>query len=128
MHHNELSFVNIKTGELLHSMQWGEDYLNRYGAPYLHVLRSDVHDILAQELMRRSPNGCELNACASSYTATESDITLHTSDARSFTGDCLIGADGIKSTVKTQLVGAKKRHFYGQRSVAWRGASEPLAG
>ena len=112
-------FREHRSGELLYSLQWGEDYSARYGAPYLHVLRSDLHEILAQELMLRQPGGCKLNACVSSYTDNEQNVTLHTSDGESFTGDCLIGADGIKSTIKTQLVGAANATFTG--NVAWRG-------
>lgn len=112
-------FRGHRSGELLYSMQWGEDYSNRHGAPYLHVLRSDLHEILAQELMRRLPNGCELDTCVSSYSDNEQDITLQTRDGRFFTGDCLIGADGIRSIVKKQLLGAKNPVFTG--NVAWRG-------
>jgi salicylate hydroxylase len=85
----------------------------------LHVLRSDLHNILVDEFNRHSPGCCELNTCIQSYSESESAVTINTSDGRSFECDCLLGADGIKSKIKSQLSNNEPSIYTG--NVAWRG-------
>jgi salicylate hydroxylase len=45
-------------------------------------------------------------------------VTLNIADGRSVTGDILIGADGIKSAIREQIVGPSPTNYTGH--VAWR--------
>ena len=49
----------------------------------------------------------------------DSDVVTAKSGEASFRGDILIGADGIKSKIRQQLLGPQDNHYTGH--VAWRG-------
>lgn len=79
-----------------------------YGAPYLHITRPRLHTILTQ--------GLEIDlACP--VKAYEADgICL--ADGQCITGDLIVGADGLRSTMQRQMNGPARPCFTGQ--VAWR--------
>ena len=112
--------------------QTGEYYLKaplaaeaelRYGAPYWHLHRADLHRVLV--------TACEeagvtlmLNAAVEKYQQDQQDqqahqVCLTLKDGRTLSADLLIGADGIRSAVREQMLGAERATFMGQ--VAWRG-------
>ena len=90
----------------------------RWGGPYLTIHRADYIEVLKSEVLRQSSKSLILNNNISSCEAFETGITLQTSGGKQITGDVLIGADGIKSTVRAQMLGADKPNFTG--NVAWR--------
>ena len=46
-----VEFRDAIDGQVLYSTQWGADYQQRYGAPYLHLHRADLHSILVLSLI-----------------------------------------------------------------------------
>lgn len=90
----------------------------RWGAPYLHIHRADYIDVLQQALKNTAPQSLHLGAAVSAYQQTGDSISISLSDGREVSGDILIGADGIKSAVRTQMLGADKPVFTG--NMAWR--------
>lgn len=116
-------FRDAFSGEVLYSAQFGQEYQAKYGAPYLHVHRADLQRILAQAVMANDPQSIELNAPVTRFTETPDSVQLSLPEGRHVEGDCLIGADGIKSQVRAQLFGNASTNtsarFTG--NVAWRG-------
>ena len=110
-------FKHYKSGEVLYSMRWGSDYLTKYGVPYLHIHRYDLQSILAKALAQNS--GINFNTKITGFTETETRVSLELEDDRVVEGDILIGADGIRSSVRQQLLGERTSKFTG--NVAWRG-------
>ena len=88
------------TGEELTALDLGEEYQERYGAPYIVLHRSDLHKVLLE--------ACEASPLVSLYTDTEIMSAEETTDGVYLTnqrgekikGKAIIGADGIRSNVR----------------------------
>jgi salicylate hydroxylase len=113
-----------RTGLDLFQIPLAEHAIKRWGAPYLHIHRADYISVLAKALRDESPDGLHLGAEIIGYTQTEDAVEVQLADGRRITGDALIGADGIHSPVREQMLGAEKPIFTG--NVAWR-AVVPMA-
>ena len=98
--------------------------VNRWGAPYLHIHRADYISVLAKALRAESSDGLVLGAEIIGYTQTGDAVEVQLADGRRISGDALIGADGIHSPVREQMLGVEKPKFTG--NVAWR-AVVPMA-
>ncbi|MFT5572510.1 MAG: salicylate hydroxylase [Cryomorphaceae bacterium] len=120
-----VQFRHYKSGEILHTMALGGAYANKYGAPYLHIHRADLIGILLRALQDQVHSSTAaherlvLNARVSSYKELSDSVNLQLDDGRTFSGDCLVAADGVKSLIRDQLLGEHKPNFTGM--VAWRG-------
>ena len=112
-------FRDYESGAVLHSLPFGQTYAQRHGAPYLHVHRADLHQILAKALSQRVSSAVEFNTTVVSYSEQGDKITIQTEDGRQFEADCLIAADGVQSVIRDQLLGHRAPVFTG--NIAWRG-------
>jgi salicylate hydroxylase len=104
------------TGERLYWTPLGARAEAHFGAPYYHVHRADLLDVLLGGL---GAAGFRLNARLERFTQDDGGVTVTLADGTSERGDVLIGADGIHSTVRGQLFGAEQPRYTG--NVAWRG-------
>ncbi len=112
-----------KSGAILGGTELGEAAREKYGFPYYHIHRADLMRVLS-EAAQAQP-GIQLytntrvekiaqdvgKVRAKSVTVTTGNIEHH--------GALLIGADGIKSVVRSALFGAEAARFTG--NLAWRG-------
>lgn len=112
-------FCDHASAEILYTAPFGKDYRTRYGAPYLHILRADLLSVLVDALKQRNPNALTLGATVTCYTEHSDGVSLHFADGSEVSGDCLIAADGIRSSLRSQIVGNTSPRFTG--NVAWRG-------
>ena len=120
---HRVEFRDAFNGRTLYTSEWGETYRDRYGAPYLNIHRADLHDILVNSLQNNTAH-IEFNAALVDYQEYTDRVEVLLADGRSFTGDCLIAADGIKSLVRSKLLQEEsskpiEHQFTG--NVAWRG-------
>ncbi|MCX5127849.1 3-hydroxybenzoate 6-monooxygenase [Streptomyces sp. NBC_00347] len=101
----ELRFMDGVTGETVATLPLTERYRRRFAGPYAVVHRADLYQPLLSAC--RAADGIELvtGAAVRAYAQQPSAVTVSTADGRSFTGDLLVGADGIRSAVRAQLVG-----------------------
>ena len=107
-----------RTGARIFSIPMRDEAVRRYGAPYYHVHRVDLLRLLAEALRSRAPNAIRLNKEVDSYAQTASGVTLTFTDGTRAMGDALIGADGIHSRVRAQMLGDTPARFTG--NTAWR--------
>jgi salicylate hydroxylase len=91
---------------------------DQWGAPYLHIHRADYIAVLAEALSTRVPDALRLGQTVESYHQTDAGVTVHLSGGDTVSGDIFIGADGIRSTVREQMLGPDRPRFTG--NVAWR--------
>ncbi|RBO84796.1 FAD-dependent monooxygenase [Marinomonas aquiplantarum] len=112
------SIRDYRSGEYYLRAPLGKEAEFRYRAPYWHLHRADLHAVLV-EACRSAGVKIQLNAEVSGYRQEQDKVVLLLTDGQSVSGDLLIGADGIRSAVRTQLLGPEKPSFMGQ--VAWRG-------
>ena len=104
------------SGERVFWTPLGEQAEVHFGAPYYQVHRADLLDILVNAL---GDAGIHLNARVQAFEQDGHGVTIRLADGRIVTGDVLVGADGIHSTVRAQLSGREQPRYTG--CVAWRG-------
>ena len=104
------------TGERLFWTPLGARAEARFGAPYYHLHRADLLDVLLSGL---GATQVHLNARVDGFAQDANGVTVTLADGRTFAGDVLIGADGIHSLLRARLFGAEHPRFTG--NVAWRG-------
>lgn len=106
------------TGEEIQRFALSEEHERLHGAPYTQLHRADFHNILADKAREFRPDVVRLNKRATGFVETADGITLHFADGSSAWGDVLIGADGLKSVVRKQIVGETPATYTGD--AAWR--------
>ncbi len=90
----------------------------RWGAPYLHIHRADLIEVLRAALDARAPGAVRLGAEVAGYEQDGEQVSVRLRDGEAMTGDALIGADGIHSAIRTQMLGQETPRFTG--NMAWR--------
>ena len=111
-------FRRFDDGELLHRIPLGAAHETRHGAPYFQMHRSDLHGALQAAVLAFDPSCITLNARLVSLDEGEGSVRLHFDGTPSQQAELLIGADGIKSVVRRQVIGDDHPVATGQ--VAWR--------
>jgi salicylate hydroxylase len=106
------------SGARVFAIPMRDEAVRRYGAPYYHIHRADLMTVLGDALTARAPNAIRLGRESKSFAQTANGVELTFVDGTRTTGDILIGADGIHSSVRTQLFGEAPARFTG--NVAWR--------
>jgi salicylate hydroxylase len=110
------------TGALLREMERGAALEERYGAPYRHLHRADLHALLADALEAAAPGAIRLD---SPVTGAEADGTIIFAVGGRTRHAVVVGADGVRSAVRAALFPGDAPKFTGQ--VAWRGIVERAA-
>lgn len=106
-----LDAVAIRTRELRYLNRFGQEIWKEprgiwagHEVPQFSIHRGHLHQVLWQAAAARLPAGALLNnARLQGFTQDAGGITVHLSDGRSLSGDVLIGADGIHSTIRATL-------------------------
>jgi salicylate hydroxylase len=101
---------------LLTSQPLGDEVEARYGHPYYHVHRADLHGLLVSSLPEHT---VRLKHRCTGLDAISHGIQVHFEDGEIDRFDVVIGADGIRSFVREALLGPKAPRFSGLS--AWRG-------
>lgn len=114
-----VEFRDYQSGSRLHTMALGQPYKDKYGAPYLHLHRADLHGVLLDVFKQTNLNRMTLGASVESYNEESNSVQVILSNGQQLGADLLIGADGINSVVRTQMLGESPAKFTG--NVAWRG-------
>lgn len=97
-------------GTLLQRTPLGDACHRRFGAPYYTVHRADLHSGLLSVV---PPDQVHLGARCVAVTQNSDAAKLHLSDGSTVTADLVVGADGIHSIARAQLVADQPR-FSGQ--------------
>jgi salicylate hydroxylase len=111
-------FRRFDTAELMYRIPLGETHERLNGAPYFHIHRADLHELLARTVLSLDPDCIALGVRALGFEEGADSVTLQLADGGSATGDVLVGADGIKSAIRAQILGATPASYTGD--IAWR--------
>ena len=107
-----------ESGRTLFTIPLAAQAEDRWGAPYLHIHRADYVRALAGALERRAPGALRLGAEVARYRNVESAVEIELATGEALRADVLIGADGVHSGVRAQMLGPDSPRFTG--NVAWR--------
>ncbi len=107
-----------QTGQVINSITLGESYEKRYGTPYYHVHRADLHALLVEAVEVVAPDAIRLNAQCVGVEDNGEVVQLRFADGSTAEGDVVVGADGIHSAIRGHLFGADDPRFTGM--VAFR--------
>lgn len=110
-------------GKLLKSREVG-NFPAKWGAPMIGILRADLHRILADAVSRPGDAPVTVHHQAAVVGAATDGRTgsLTLADGRTVTGDVVVGADGVRSTLRGIVAGEVPPRYLGFTSV--RGISK----
>ncbi|CAM2169693.1 salicylate hydroxylase [Paraburkholderia sacchari] len=106
------------TGKSWPLFNLGDAAVRKYGFPYMTVFRPDLLRVLADEVRRLKPDAVHTDARCEDVEQDGCKVHLKLGDGRVFTGDVLVGADGVHSKVRHALFGQAPTLFSGM--IAWR--------
>ena len=95
------------------SLPMGQAARQRWGAPYVLVHRAHLVKVLLDRLSDLAPGVVQVDANVSGY-----DNGLNFANREPVGSSLVIGADGLHSTIRTQMLGAERPRYTG--NVAWR--------
>ena len=93
------------SGRELARLPLGRQAIERYGAPYATLHRRDLHALLLQALQGQSGAQLHLGRSVAGFRESAEAVQLECADGSAVEGDALIGADGLWSRVREQLLG-----------------------
>jgi len=103
------------SGRTIFEIPLAETAETRWGAPYLHIHRAEYISALSENL----PYGVlHLNARVTRYEVEDDAVLVELADGTEMRGQYLVGADGIRSTIRKQMLGLDAPTFTG--NMAWR--------
>jgi len=105
VHIGELRFMDGVSGAHVASMPLTGAYRRRFGNPYVVVHRGELHRLLLDACRRSAAIELRPGSRATGYRQDGSGATVLTAGGEHVSGDGVIGADGIHSAIRRQLVG-----------------------
>jgi len=102
---NELRLMNGISGGKITSLPLGEDYKNTFGNPYMVVHRTDLYYPLLDACKRNTAIDLRTSYSITGYSQTSTKAAVNVADGSSIQADIILGADGIRSSIRQQLVG-----------------------
>ena len=108
----QLQARDAQTGQVLGTLPLGERAQALYGAPYATIHRADLQNLLHRAAQQ---SGVEmlLGQTVQSWQGGEAALQVKTVEGLSLRADALIGADGLWSAVRQQLLGDAPAGFTG---------------
>lgn len=99
-----------KSGEAISQIPLGDFAVKEYGASYLTVHRGDFHALLTAAL---EPQTIAFDKCLSDIEDTGDGVRLTFIDGTVETADIAIGADGVNSKLRENLLGVEPPRYTG---------------
>lgn len=93
------------SGQELGHLTLGAEMVHRYGASYATIHRADLHELLLKALQDLPEVHLNLDQTVTSFAEQDGVVTIRTSANKLIEGDALIGADGVRSAVRAQMLG-----------------------
>jgi salicylate hydroxylase len=114
-----LQVRDARGGERLGRLSLGPQARARYDQPYATLHRADLHALLLQAVRQLPRVHLALNARMAGYTESTDGVRVTGENEAVYEAHALIGADGLWSRVRSQLLGAQPARASGH--LAYRG-------
>ena len=108
----QLQARDAQTGQAQGALPLGERAQALYGAPYATIHRADLQAMLHTAVQAAGVD-VRLGQTVQGWRETDGGLQVDTSDGPSVQADALIGADGVWSAVRQQLLGDAPARFTG---------------
>ena len=105
------------TGHELAALPLGATAVERYGAAYATIHRADLHGLLLAAVGKYTDTQFHLDHAIDRFTDAEGVVTVRTSRGKDVEGDALLGADGLWSRIRTQLLGEQHPRVSGHHKL-----------
>jgi len=102
---DQLRLMDALTGAEITHIDLGEKFRARFGNPYAVVHRGDLHGVLLKACRDHASIGLKVKSEVAGYDQDGGGVTAHLANGEHVEGTALIGADGLWSNVRRQLVG-----------------------
>jgi salicylate hydroxylase len=99
-----LEVRNATSTELLGVLPLGKTAEQRYGAPYVTIARADMHTLLLDAVRVQGGVGLQLDSRVLAISQDAARVQLQTVQDQSFEAPLLVGADGLWSQARKQVV------------------------
>lgn len=106
-------------GQILGQLRLGPVIRARYGQPYATIHRADLHGLLLDAVRRHAQVRVHLGIRVAGYESSAHAVRVTCQDDSVFQGAALIGADGLWSRVRAQMLGEQPVRASGH--LAYRG-------
>ena len=107
-----------RSGRQIFEIEARKAVVERWGAPYLHLHRADLVATLKRFLLKRQADAVRLGVTCESYSQSPGAAAVTLDTGETIEGDLIVGADGIHSVIRAQMLGAEHPNFTG--NIAWR--------
>ncbi|HEY9208320.1 MAG TPA: FAD-dependent monooxygenase, partial [Acidovorax sp.] len=101
------------TGQELAALPLGSTAVERYGAAYATIHRADLHGLLLAAVEKYTDTQLHLDQAIDRFTDADGVVTVRTSRGKDVEGDALVGADGLWSRTRAQLLGEQRPRVSG---------------
>ncbi|WP_042429320.1 FAD-dependent monooxygenase [Comamonas granuli] len=109
----QLQVRSALSAGVLASLPLGPSTLRRYGAPYATIHRADLHGLLAQAVQELPAVQQTLDCPIVRHEDTGGAVLVRLARGKDIEGDVLVGADGLYSRTRAQLLGDGPPRFTG---------------
>ncbi len=111
--------LHCQTGERRSYGLLGDNYVSRFGAPFWHIHRADLLQVLVDAVRDAPGVELRLDHQLAGLTQTDQQVSCTFSNGATATSEILIACDGIKSRTRETVFPGTPATFTGY--VAWRG-------
>ena len=100
-----LRLMDAMSGEEIIHIPLDEPFRKRFGNPYAVVHRADLHGVLLNACVASELIDLRVNSEVLGYEQDGATVTVDVASGEHVTGCALIGADGLRSSIRQRLVG-----------------------
>lgn len=107
------------SGDVVNEIPLGDHHETLHGHPYCLIHRADLQTLLLNAVRAYARDAIRLGAEVVGFEEDANRVTVRLANGGQATGDLLIGADGVKSAIRAQILGPDRPVYSGNS--AWRG-------
>jgi 3-hydroxybenzoate 6-monooxygenase len=104
-----LKLMDAVDGSEVAKIDVGAHYQRRFGNPYAVIHRADIHLSILEAVRINPLIRFRTNTQAMSFSQDENGVTVTDQRGGEYTADAVVGCDGVKSTIRAQLIGDDHR-------------------
>ncbi len=113
-----IRIFSTRSGGEVAELPLGAAFAARYGAPYLVIHRGDLQSALLTTVRSTPEIDLRLGVSVTRVEETSAGLAIDLDSGETIAADGLVGADGVRSTIRTDVVGGAPARFSGR--IAYR--------